>query len=135
MRGHRSVIVVNYAVNDCYILKWKTFNRLQRKGRELDPRYFDEEERRKFAVSDEKEWKSFIDTGAVEIIPPRDAATVSPDRIFGRRMRFVRTNKNKDENGELEAKSRIVTQVIWTLMAILLWKMEDSKRTPPPVRK
>ena len=71
--------------------------------------YFDEEEKAKFAVSDAKEWQSFIDTGAVEIIPPDQAKYVPQDRIFGRRMRYVRTNKNREDDGKLKAKSRIVT--------------------------
>ena len=108
LRGTRNVLVVNEEAQDCYILRWKTFSKLQRKGRELDPRYFDEKERKQFQVADAKEWQSFLDTGAVKIIPPEDARTIPRDRIFGRPMRYVRTNKSKDEQ-TLEAKSRIVT--------------------------
>ena len=90
-------------------LKWKTFNKLQRKGRELDPKYFNEQERAAFRVSDAKEWQSFLDTGAVVIVPPKEAQRIPAERIFSRPMRFVRTNKNKEDDGPLEAKSRIVT--------------------------
>ena len=82
---------------------------MQRKGRELDARYFDEQERKAFSQSDAKEWQSFLDTGAVVVIPPAEAKSVPAERIFSRPMRFVRTNKNKEETGPLEPKSRIVT--------------------------
>ena len=82
---------------------------MQLKGRELDPRYFDHKERQAFDAADAKEWQSFIDTGAVIVIRPDQAKHVPADRIFNRPMRYVRTNKNKEEHGSLEAKSRIVT--------------------------
>ena len=40
--------------NESYFLKWKTFNKLQRKGRELDPRDFNEQEKLAFSLSDAK---------------------------------------------------------------------------------
>ena len=40
----KKVLVVDRKKNECFFLKWKTFNKLQRKGRELDPRYFDAKE-------------------------------------------------------------------------------------------
>ena len=109
MRGNNHVLIVDELRSECYFLKWKTFNKMQRKGRELDPRYFDEAEKLAFAKSDAKEWQSFLDTGAVEVVSPELARDIPQKRIFGRPMRFVRTNKNKEENGDLEAKSRIVT--------------------------
>ena len=90
------------------MLKWKTFNKLQRKGRELDPRYFNEQERKEFQQADAKEWKSFLDTGAAEIILPNEARNIPQSRIFARPMRYVRTNKSEKED-ELIAKSRMVT--------------------------
>ena len=108
MRSSNHVLIVDDKTNECFFLKWKTFNKLQRKGKELDPRYFNEQERKAFATSDAKEWKSFIDTGAVVVVQPKDTAHVPKDRIFNRPMRFVRTNKSKIEE-ILEAKSRIVT--------------------------
>ena len=42
------------------------------------------------------------------IVPPEVACTIPQERIFGRAMRFVRTNKSKDDE-DLIAKSRIVT--------------------------
>ena len=57
-------MVVNEDGHDCYFLKWKTFNKMQRKGNELDPRYFNEKEKQQFDIADAKEWQSFLDTGA-----------------------------------------------------------------------
>ena len=68
-------------------------NKIQRKGKELDPRYFDKYESEAFAKADAKEWQSFIDTGAVVIIPPEEARKIPKERIFNRPMRYVRTNK------------------------------------------
>ena len=109
LRGNNSVFIVNEVSNDCFFLKWKTFNKLQRKGKELDPKYFNDKEKAAFAKSDAKEWQSFIDTGAVVVIPPEEATRIPSKRIFQRAMRYVRTNKNKEEDAELLAKSRIVT--------------------------
>ena len=61
-----------------------------------------------FDKSDTKEWQSFLDTGAVVVIPPSDAKDIPKERIFSRPMRYVRTNKSENEE-ELIAKSRIVT--------------------------
>ena len=103
------MLMMNDEDNACYMLRWKTQNKIQRKGRELDPRYFDKAERDAFELADQKEWKSFLDTGAIEIIPPHQAKKIPKDRIFSRPMRKVLTNKNKKENGKLEAKTRLVT--------------------------
>ena len=108
LRGHDSVLVIDDVAHECYFLKWKTFNKMQRKGKELDPKFFDGNERKAFDVADAKEWQSFIDTGAVVVIPPHLAQHIPQSRIFARPMRYVRTNKSKEEL-ELEAKSRIVT--------------------------
>ena len=108
LRGANHVLIVDEDSNDCYFLKWKTFNKLQRKGRELDPRYFDAEEKKAFQKSDAKEWQSFLDTGAVIVISPDDAAYVPKERIFTRSFRYVRTNKAETETDPLQAKSRIV---------------------------
>ena len=43
------------------------------------------------------------------VVPPHEAQFIPKERIFTRPMLFVRTNKNKDETGPLEPKSRIVT--------------------------
>ena len=45
------------------------------------------------------------------IVPPEIACTIPQERIFGRSMRFVRTNKSKEEE-ELIAKSLVNPGVI-----------------------
>ena len=62
--------VVDSETNECFFLKWKTQKKDQRKGRELDPRYYNVEEELEFRAADAKEWKSFLDTGAVVVVPP-----------------------------------------------------------------
>ena len=42
------VLVIDREKNECFFLKWKTFHKEQRKGRELDPRFFDKLEKHKF---------------------------------------------------------------------------------------
>ena len=57
--------------------------------------------------SDAAEWKAWLDSGAVRVVPPKEAAQIPEDRIFARPARFVRTNKAKNPD-ELVAKSRTV---------------------------
>ena len=92
-----------------YVLKERVMAG-RKKGRELDPRQFDASEWAAFAGpggSDEAEWKSWLSSGVVRVIPPKDAAKISDDRVFGRPARYVRTNKAKDPT-TLIPKSRIV---------------------------
>ena len=92
-----------------YVLKERVMSG-RKKGRELDPRQFDSEEWAAFAGpggSDEAEWKSWLSSGAVRVIPPKEAAKISEDRVFARPARYVRTNKAKDPT-TLMPKSRIV---------------------------
>ena len=82
----------------------------RKKGRELDPRQFDANEWAAFAGpggSDEAEWKSWLASGAVRVVAPKEAAKISADRVFARPARYVRTNKAKDPT-TLMPKSRIV---------------------------
>ena len=97
-RGNNHVFVVDEKENDCYFLKWKTYKKIQRKGRELDPRYFNASEQEAFNKSDKKEWQSFLDTGAVVVVPPEEAKAIPKGRIFSRPMRYVRTDKNKEDD-------------------------------------
>ena len=109
VRHSKRVLVADHETQEVFVLKWKTFKKNQRKGRELDPRYFSDKERKAFAASDAKEWKSFLDTGAVVVIPPEQAKQIPSERIFKRAARFVRTDKSKTGKEEdLQAKSRIV---------------------------
>ena len=125
------MLVVDRVKNECFFLKWKTFNKDQRKGRELDPRHFDRVERQKFDASDAKEWQSFLDTGAVTVVPPEQAKKNPTDRIFKRPARIVRTDKNQME-GELHAKSRMVLPGDVDPDGENHWRMEESALTPPP---
>ena len=58
----------------------------------MDPRAFDHLEKKKFDASDAKEWQSFLDTGAVTVVPPSEAKKIPTDRIFKRAARMVRTD-------------------------------------------
>jgi hypothetical protein len=69
-RYKEKVLLVRPDTNHILILKWKTFKKNQRKGKELDANWFDHKEKQAFVSDDAKEWQSFIDTGAVEIILP-----------------------------------------------------------------
>lgn len=75
----------------------------------MKSRYFNQQERVAFELADEKEWRSFLETGAIEIIQPSEAEKVPKERICSRPMRNILTNKNKAEHGKLEAKTRLVT--------------------------
>ena len=105
-RRRKSVLLVRKKTQEVLLLKWKVWSKDQRKGKELDPHWFDDAEKRAFAESDAKEWKSFLESGAAQIVQPNEAFGVPKDRIFMIPARFVRTNKNKE--GSLSAKSRLV---------------------------
>ncbi len=108
LKHQDKTLVFNMETNQVLLLKWKTFKKNQRKGKELDAKWFDRKERQAFAVSDDKEWQSFLETGAVSIIPPNQVSQIPGDRIFSMPFRFIRTNKDKSGD-DLIAKSRIVT--------------------------
>jgi hypothetical protein len=109
VRHLNHVLVADHKTQEVFLLKWKTFKKNQRKGRELDPRAFDSTEKKAFSISDAKEWQSFLDTGAVVVIPPGPASKIPNERIFKRAARYVRTNKDKSGIAtNLQSKSRIV---------------------------
>ena len=76
-------------------------------GKELDPRYFNEEERKAFQESDKKEWSSWIKNKVVRRLTEEEAAQVSPRNIFRAPARMIRVNKGAMK-GILQAKSRMV---------------------------
>ena len=47
-------LVMDHETNECFFLKWKTLKKDQRKGRELDPRYYNVEEEKAFVAADAK---------------------------------------------------------------------------------
>ena len=54
MRNCQDVIVADYGTNEVFLLKWKTFKKNQRKGKELDSRAFDRAEKLQFDQADLK---------------------------------------------------------------------------------
>ena len=77
-------------------------------GKELDPRFFDETERRAFDKSDQKEWQAWLDNHVIEQLGPDAARKVPQARIFKVPARVVRTNKAAAGCKDLLAKSRLV---------------------------
>lgn len=82
------------AFQECDVLQWAPQNTLQRKGRSLEPTYFNEAYRRAFCEADAKAWQSFLDTGAMAVVLPPESVQIHPDRIVSRLMRNILTNKH-----------------------------------------
>ena len=64
-----------------------------------------EEQRASFQVAMKKEWQSFLDVGAVRVLPADEAKKVPSSRILP--ARFILTNKD-DSGATLIAKARMV---------------------------
>ena len=79
---------------------------LKENKKELNPSRFDNKEKEKFDKADMDEWRQWILNGAVERVSPEKEKQVSTKKIITAPMRYVR--KNKDKDGGLEAKSRLV---------------------------
>ena len=84
--------------------------RMKASGKELDPKYFDEDEWKKFRMSDEAEWFSWIQNEVVEPVPKEKADKIPRNLVFRIPLRWVRTNKNKELDcaAQILAKSRLV---------------------------
>ena len=82
--------------------------KLKASGKELDPKAFNEEEKRAFDASDTQEWKQWLDNGVVRKLTPAEAAKVPRWEIFKSPLRWVRTNKTGNLLLPLVAKSRLV---------------------------
>jgi len=98
------------------------------KGKELDPKHFDDSEWEAFAGedgADSAQWEAHIKNGAVRVLSAEESASVPPERILPIPSRFVRTNKAKDAEN-LKAKSR------WIVPGHLAPK-SDGTRTDAPV--
>ncbi len=109
LRQKNLELLVDQETQECLMLRWKTLKKDQRKGKELDAKYFNEAERRKFFVSDSSESQSFLDTGAAVVISPRESLNIPEKRVFRVPVRYVRTNEDKSgEDENLIAKSRLV---------------------------
>ena len=87
------------------VLKLKPTQK-SKKGRELNPKYFDDDEREVFFKFDADQWQKHLDHGAVTVISPEEAKKVPKHMILPIASRFVRTDKG--EQGILKASSRLV---------------------------
>ena len=81
--------------------------KLKASGKELDPRWFSEEEAKAFQDSDRVEWEAWIRNGVIQRLRPEEASKVPKEAIFKIPLRVVRVNKSKDPK-VLQAKSRVV---------------------------
>ena len=93
-RGHPVVLLMGEDLQECSLLKWKTQRKIQRKGRELDATYFNDEERKAFREADTKEWNTFLETGAIEVVLPAEALKIPTAHSFARPRRRVLTHNN-----------------------------------------
>ena len=75
--------------------------------KELNPKTFGTKEKQAFDEADAAEWKQWLISGAVVLVPASQESGIRKDQIFSAPMRFVRTNKAK-ESGHLQAKSRLI---------------------------
>lgn len=82
--------------------------KLKASGKELDPKFFDELERKAFDASDKNEWKQWLQNQVVQRVPPAEAARIPKWEIFRSPLRWVRTNKSGNLMLPLVAKSRLV---------------------------
>ena len=81
---------------------------LANRSSEISMKQLSEEEKEEFAASDEKEWNTIVNTGAVEVLSPTEGAAIrrnNPERIITSRM--VRRWKPAEGTGARPiAKSR-----------------------------
>ena len=82
--------------------------KMKKSGKELDPKFFDSEEKKLYEESDRKEWSQWIQNGVVRRLTPEERKKVSPDTVFRTPMRMVRTNKQQKGLLPVLAKSRLV---------------------------
>ena len=82
--------------------------KLKANKKELDPKYFDAEEKKQFQAADLKEWQQWIDHKVVRFVPPAEAKRVPASKVFKAPMRYVRVNKATERLAPLVAKSRLI---------------------------
>ena len=83
--------------------------KLKESGKELDPRWFNVEEKVAFDKSDAKEWESWLENKVVKKVSKEEEPKIPKQHIFKAPLRMVRVNKNG--GGlllPLIAKSRLV---------------------------
>ena len=76
-------------------------------GKELDPKYFDANEKKQFQEADRKEWMSWIENKVVRRLTPEEILKVDKRLVFKAPARIVRVNEGVLD-GVLKAKSRMV---------------------------
>ena len=82
--------------------------RLRQNGKELDPKWFNQEEQAAFRESDRKEWQQWIDNKVVRKVTREEEKTVPKHQVFKAPLRMVRVNKAQSAALPLIAKSRLV---------------------------
>ena len=82
--------------------------KMKQSGKELDPRFFNEEEKKLFREADRKEWSQWIQNGVVRRLTPEEKGRVQKYNVFRSPMRMVRTNKQQKMLLPILAKSRLV---------------------------
>ena len=74
------------ALNQVYLLKMKN------NMKELDQKVFDQKEKQAFDEADAAEWKQWLASGAVAIVPEKEENKIARELICMAPMRFARTN-------------------------------------------
>ena len=77
-------------------------------GKELDPRFFNHEERQAFNESDKKEWMSWLKNKVVRRLTDEEASKIDKRLIFRAPARMLRVNNKGALEGILRAKSRFI---------------------------
>ena len=93
--------IENQAFFEALLLQMKT------NGKELDPRFFNQEERKGFEESDRKEWESWVKNQVIRRLSPDEVKEVNKKNIFKAPARVVRVNKGA-MHGLFQPKSRMV---------------------------
>ena len=73
-------------VNEIYALIMK------KNQKELDPKFFDADERSAFNKSDAEEWKQWLQNKSVRLATPQEEQRAPKSKIISAPMRYVRTN-------------------------------------------
>ena len=94
------------AVERDVLVKEALLLKLKASGKELDPRFFDEKEKKAFDEADALEWSAWERNGVVKRLSQAEARRVPQHRIFRVPARIVRVSKGDPKNWK--PKSRIV---------------------------
>ena len=89
-------------IKEAFLLKMKA------SGKELDPKFFSQQEQSDFDDADQKEWEAWLKNDVIRRLTSEEAKKVPKSRIFRVPARIVRVNKLPPGKLGLKAKSRIV---------------------------